>query len=52
MDILTEQRPVSYQLDGEQQLPFATEFALEHQPNGALVFGFTAGPDYDPRYPR
>jgi hypothetical protein len=51
MGILTEQHPVSYQLDGEQQLPVTTEFALEHQPNGALVFGFTAGADYDPRYP-
>ncbi|MCC5465376.1 SBBP repeat-containing protein, partial [Pelosinus baikalensis] len=51
MGILTEQRPVSYQLDGEQQLPVATEFALEHQPNGALAFGFTVGVDYDPRYP-
>ena len=51
MGILTEQRPVSYQLDGEQKLPVATEFALEHQPDGALAFGFAVGVDYDPRYP-
>jgi hypothetical protein len=51
MGTLTEQRPVSYQPDGEQQLPVATEFTLERQPGGALAFGFTAGADYDPRYP-
>jgi hypothetical protein len=51
MGVLTEQRPMSYQPDGEQQLPFATEFTLEPQPDGALAFGFTVGVDYDPRYP-
>ncbi|AJQ25637.1 SBBP repeat-containing protein [Pelosinus fermentans] len=51
MGILTEQRPVSYQPDGEQQLPVTTEFALERLPDGILVFGFTAGSDYDPQSP-
>jgi hypothetical protein len=51
MGTLTEQRPVGYQPNGEQQLPVATEFTLKRQPDGALVFGFTAGTDYDPRYP-
>ena len=51
MGILTEQRPMSYQPDGEQQLPVTTEFTLEPQPDGALAFGFTVGVDYDPRYP-
>ncbi|MCC5468329.1 SBBP repeat-containing protein [Pelosinus baikalensis] len=51
MGILTEQCPVSYQPDGEQQLPVATEFTLECQPNGSLAFGFTVGAGYDPRYP-
>ena len=51
MGILTEQCPVSYQPDGERQLPVATEFTLEPKPDGALAFGFTVGVDYDPRYP-
>jgi hypothetical protein len=51
MGVLTEQRPMSYQPDGEQQLSVATEFTLEPQTNGALAFGFTVGVDYDPRYP-
>ena len=51
MGILTEHRPVSYQPDGEQQLPVATEFTLERQSDDALVFGFTTGSDYDPHYP-
>jgi len=51
MGVLTEQRPMSYQPDGEQQLPVATKFTLKRQPDGALAFGFTVGVDYDPRYP-
>jgi hypothetical protein len=51
MGRLTEQRPVSYQQDEEQQLPVTTEFAIERQPDGALVFGFTTSADYDPRFP-
>ena len=50
MGILTEQRPVSYQLNGEHQWPVSTKFALERQPDSSLVFGFTVGADYDPRY--
>lgn len=51
MGRLTEQRPVSYQQDEEQQLPVTTEFVLERQPDGTLAFGFTAGSDYNPRFP-
>jgi hypothetical protein len=47
MGILTEQRPVSYQPDGEQQLPISTDFTFERQADGALIFGFHIGTDYD-----
>jgi hypothetical protein len=51
MGILTEQRPMSYQPDGEQQLLIATEFTLERQPDGSLAFGFSVLADYDSCYP-
>ena len=49
--ILTDERPVSYQLIDGGQVPVESGFLLERDENGEGTCGFSVGDDYDSYYP-